>query len=175
MIIKAILVAFFSFFIFLSHILWMHFFSPRRKFFFMLQYFCVVLVIYSGLFLFQFKSIKEEVDNAPSIFWFFLFLSSGFLVILFFYHCYLYLEQIIDRSPATRIMIELEKSPSKRLTLEELITRYSIERKIELELMDLVSLGFLRKDKDKFFITRRGLGYMRITRAFRDFFHLERN
>ncbi len=104
----------------------------------------------------------------------FAFLSGAILHFILCY-LYLYLVQIIDRTPTARIMIEIEESEKKKLTIEQLKIRYSIDKKIRDELEDMVILGRLKNEGDFFSVTPKGRRHMSIFRAVRNYLKLRRS
>lgn len=104
----------------------------------------------------------------------FAFLNGIFLQFSFFYLC-LYLIQILDRSPSTRIMMEIGDSDNKRLTLEQIREVYSLDRKIYDELEDMVFLGCLKNESGFYTLTKKGKIQMKFFKLIRDFLKLRRS
>lgn len=104
----------------------------------------------------------------------FAFLNGIFLQFSFFYLC-LYLIQILDRSPSTRIMMEIGDSHNKRLSLEQIKEVYSLDRKIYDELEDMVSLGSLKNESGCYTLTKKGKIQMKFFKLIRDFLKLKRS
>lgn len=94
---------------------------------------------------------------------------SLFLLISFFY---LHLIEFVDRSITTRIMVEIEDSPEKGLTLKEIKERYSLKEKLSYELEDMMHLKVISKDSGYFKNTLKGSYYARFIKFLRDFLRL---
>ena len=104
----------------------------------------------------------------------FAFLNGAFLH-FFFGYFYLHFIQIIDRTPTTRIMIEINNSTNKKLSLDEIKSLYSIDKKVSDELDDMVILGRLEKRQDCYSITPKGKAHLSLFSRVRDYLKLERN
>ncbi|MFC1646148.1 hypothetical protein ACFL2Y_03115 [Candidatus Omnitrophota bacterium] len=100
---------------------------------------------------------------------------TGVYVHLFLGFFYLHFIQIMDRTPTARIMIELENSPNKRMTQDELKKIYSMESKICDALNDMVILGRLNKDPNYYSITDIGKRHMKFFQIIRNYLRLKRN
>ena len=85
------------------------------------------------------------------------FLLYSIVLFLCFFFLYLTVYYIIDRSVSSRIMIEIEKSPSKKLTFEELIKIYDVDTKYQNEIKGMEEGSFIKKEGDKYKCTVKGL------------------
>lgn len=172
---KGIIVGFLCFLLFLSHIFVFHRFEIKRRFYFIARMFLLGLFFYIALFA---MIPEEQVVNFISVLMplsIIAFLNGAFLH-FFFGYFYLHMIQVMDRSPATRIMVEIESSPGKRLTQGEIKRLYSIERKISDELEDMLILGRARKDgAGHYRLTYKGRIHMGVFRFVRDYLRLRRN
>ncbi len=104
----------------------------------------------------------------------FVFLSAAFLLLAICY-LYLYFIQIMDRSPATRIMVELENSSGKGLSMQQIKDAYSFEKKITDELEDMVILGRLTKEGRCFKLTDKGIKHLAVFKYVRNYLGLRRS
>jgi hypothetical protein len=139
----------------------------------MVKIFLLEIVIYIILFsLIPEYIIQRYVQLVFSVY-FFGFLNGVFLH-FFLFHFYLHFIQIIDRSPSTRILVELENAPERKLTLEQLKERYSLDKKIDDELEDMVILGRLDKDGDFYVNTLKGQKHNKIFKLIREYLKLEK-
>ncbi len=171
---KGILTGFFCFSLFLLHIFVFHIFNIKRRFFAMVKGFSAGVIVYCILY-----ALISEAQAETAVSFFvrisvFAFLSGAALHFMFCY-LYLYFVQIIDRTPTTRIMIEIEESAQKRLTLEQLKQLYSIDKKIYDELQDMVALGRLNREGPFYSITTKGRMHMSIFRFARGYLKLRRS
>lgn len=169
---KAILIASLCFILFIVlHFIIFHNMKIKRRF-------CSLLIIWLSLFpiyVILFSLIPEDT---------LLHFVSSFLplkaidflngIFLFFFisFFYLHLIEFVDRSVTTRIMMEIESSPKKKLTLEEIKKRYSLKEKISYELRDMIYLKFMSEDSGYFKNTPKGSGYARLIKFLRDFLRL---
>jgi len=171
---KGIIVGFFCFLLFLSHIFIFHNFNIKRRFFMMVKVFASGLVVYLLLFLMIDENSVQRLIGifVPMIVLGFL---NGAFLHFFFWYFYLHFIQIVDRTPTARIMIEIQRSPEKRLSLEEMKRLYSIDRKISCELEDMVVLGHLSRESDFYKITPKGRKHMLIFKNIRNYLKLRRS
>jgi hypothetical protein len=165
-----IVLACFILFIFFHFIIF-HNLKVRRRFRSLFIIWLSLLAIYALLFFLipedkllyfinPFISLKI-VDFLNGIFF--------FLLISFFY---LHLIEFVDRSITTRIMVEIENSPTKTLTLKEIKKRYSLKEKLSYELEDMLYLKVISKDSGYFKNTPKGSYYARFIKFLRDFLRL---
>lgn len=171
---KGIVIAFFCFLFFLLHIFIFHSFDIKCRFYVMVKVFFCGILIYLLLFI---LIPEQQVQKIVTFFipvTIFAFLNGAFLHFFLFYF-YLHLIQIIDRTPTARIMIEIERSPGKKLSLEQLKELYSIDKKISNEIEDMVFLRYLKKENDFYGITPRGRKHMIIFKSIRAYLKLRRS
>lgn len=171
---KGIVIGLFCFLLFLSHTFIFHEFNIKRRLFTMVSIFFCVMLIYVALF---FMISENQIEKFSKFFIplaLLAFLNGAFLH-FFFCYFYLHLIQVIDRSPSTRIMVEIENSPQKRLTLEEIKQLYSIDKKISQELEDMVILRRLNKESDFYINTDKGRTHLKIFKYIRDYLKLRRS
>jgi len=90
-------------------------------------------------------------------------------VVIFAYFIFIY---IVDSSSATRILIEIEESPERQLSFEELMRRYSLEEKFQDILKDLKFIGAIEEKDGEFRNTTKGERHARVVGGFRRFFHI---
>ena len=172
--IKSIVIGFFCFLLFFLHTFIFHNFNIKRRFYFIVKVFFCVLPVYVVLFAVISENQMQRFVTILLPITLFAFLNGTFLH-FFFYHFYLHLIQIIDRSPSTRIMIEIESSPEKTLTLEQIKELYSMDRTISDKLEDMIILGRLNKKSNFYIITPKGKMHMRIFKFIRDYLGLRRS
>lgn len=77
-----------------------------------------------------------------------------FAALLFYYLAVYY---IVDRSVSSRLMIEIERSPGKRLTLGQIRGIYDVETKYNNELKGMLEGGFIRKEGDVYKAALKGI------------------
>ena len=140
----------------------------------MARFFFCGLLIYAALFLIvQEGQIQRFITSFMPI-WLVAFLNGAFLH-FFFWFFYLHFIQIMDRTPTARIMIEIEASPQKKLSLDELKKLYSFDRKVSGELEDLVLFRRLEKEANLYKITPKGRIHLKIFKSIRDYLRLARS
>lgn len=158
------------FFLFLSQVFIFHKINIRRKFLVItLAFFCGV-IIYTVIFLIFPQGFFSGIAPLAVL----AFLNGVFLHLFFFYF-YIHFIQVIDRSPSTRIMVEIDKSSSGELSLEKIKEIYSIDEKISGELDDLVILGRLIKKGSRYKLTPKGRFHSAVFKTLRDYLHLRRS
>lgn len=82
------------------------------------------------------------------------------LSICFFFYMAAY--YLVDRSVSSRMMIEIEKSPQKRLKFDQLKSNYDIDKKYRGELDGMLQGGFLYIDGKRYRCTWKGRMLVRI-------------
>lgn len=88
----------------------------------------------------------------------------GLIMIFSFFFVYLTFYYVLDRSVSSRMMMEIEKSPGKKLTYEQLKTLYGIDEKYIQNLDGMVQGGFAAVDQDgRFSCTLKGAFVARIS------------
>lgn len=165
-------IALISFIIFLAiHVSVFHFFPPKRRFRSIILTVLLALVFYGVLALILSNSgfkhmLKEAIPG--------VFVEFANTTFLYLFLCYFYFHLIIvfDSSVTTRIMVEIEKSKEKKLTLEELENKYSLEKKFEGELEDMQYLDRLKKEDSRFANTEKGSQHAKIISSLRNFLHI---
>lgn len=171
---KGIIIGTFCFLLFLLHIFIFHYFNIKRRFYAIVKVFLSGLLIYIILFIL----ISEKQTQRFITFFMpvvvFAFLNGAILHLILGYF-YLYFIQIIDRTPTARIMIEIENSPEKKLTLEQIKQLYSIDKKISCELEDMLVLGSVSKMSGFYINTTKGRMHMLIFKTIRDYLKLRRS
>lgn len=172
---KALICGVSAFFIFLSHVFVFRRFVIARRFFVMVQFFGLCLIGYTLLFICFPLSLLIRLAVASVALQAPLAFMLGLLLLVLLCYSYVYVLQVIDRSPSTRIMAEIEQSRDKKLTLETLSARYSIKEKVLGELDDMVHLGYLNKKNGRYYLTPRGRFYVRIFQGVRNYLRLRRS
>jgi len=102
--------------------------------------------------------------------WFFGMAGITFLGMLFF--VYLTFYYVVDRSITTRLMMEIERSPEKRLTFEEITKVYDLDTKYRNEIQGIVDGGFMRREGEYFVNTPKGAAVAGITSWYKKVFKL---
>lgn len=153
-------------FFLLVHIIIFHKKAPKRRFRTMIYIILFLLVLYTCVFYVCMKTgIYNKVNGLVSEY--VVILLNGIFV--YFFLCFFYFHQIIvfDSSVTTRIMVELEKSDNKRLTLNQLKEKYSLQEKYERELLDMGYMDRIAKEGEFYKNTKKGrqhaliIGYLR--------------
>lgn len=171
---KGIIIGFFCFILFFFHIIIFRKFKIRRRFFAMLNISLMALAIYVFLFVLIPSDVINRIIISVISMWLFAFLSGTFLHFFIFY-LYLYFIQVMDRSPSTRIMVDIENSCGGKMTREEIETSCSFDQKVADELEDMVVLSRLTKEGGFYELTGKGKTHMLIFKAIRDYLGLRRS
>ena len=140
----------------------------------LLKMFAFALLIYVSLF---FLVPQDQIRRLVVFFLpesFFLFLTGALLHFLFCY-VYFYFIQVMDRSPSTRMMADIERSASGKLDTEQIRAGYSIDKKIDDELEDMVILGSLKKEGSVYKIPDKKSLHLKIFVFVRDYLKLRRS
>ena len=102
--------------------------------------------------------------------------AMGFLygIIIYVSALVFYLNLIIfaDRSISTRIMVDIENAPYKKLTLEQIKHNYSLGEKISYEVEDIKYAGFMSEDSGYFKNTAKGAQYAKLMKFLKDYLKL---
>ncbi|OGX15645.1 MAG: hypothetical protein A2166_02625 [Omnitrophica WOR_2 bacterium RBG_13_41_10] len=168
---KGIIIGLLCFFIFLFfNIFIFHRFNIKRRFYLIGKIFFLVLLLYITLFIFTPTTVY-----ASYLFRFIAAFLNAFFIYFFIWYFYLHFIQIIDRSPSTRILIEIENSLHKKLSYEEIKKVYTIDTKFSHELEDMVILGRLKKEEGYFINTQKGTLHCKIFKFIREYLKLPRN
>ncbi len=93
-----------------------------------------------------------------------------FFAILFF--LYLAVYYVVDRSVSSRLMIEIERSPGKRLTFEKIREVYDPDKKYANELKGMIQGGFVRKQDDYYENTVKGAIFASCAKYYKRVFKL---
>ncbi len=172
--VNGVLIGIICFILFLSNVCFFHVFKIRRHFRFMAVMFVSTLVFYIILYLLFFDAHLQRfasifIPIEIFAFWHGLFLhfSSCYL--------YLYLIQVIDRSPSTRIMVEILYSQERKLTLTQIKQRYNIDKRVSDKIEEMILSGYVKKEADGYMLTDRGRKCMGVFKAIRNYLKLERN
>lgn len=161
---KGFVIGFFCFVIFLLlHIFIFHNWKIRHRFIALFNIFCSLLPIYILLYILipieamivmpaDPRIALGAIIGLSKIFNFLL----GILIylLLFFSYCQFYF--ITDRSISVRIMIELEKSENKRLTLWQIKKIYTPDYIFLRRLKHMIDGKYIIQDGDSYRNTRRG-------------------
>jgi hypothetical protein len=98
------------------------------------------------------SKVSPVLIGLSKIFNFFLGLFTYLL--LFFGYCQFYF--IVDRSISVRIMIELENSKNKKLTLDQIKQVYSPDHVFLRRLKEMIDSRFIVEDAGSYKNTRKG-------------------
>ncbi len=161
-----------SFMIFvIAHVSIFHRIHPKRRFRTIATVALLSLVLYSALFsvclrveIFSiFSSIIPEVIVDA---------LNGLFVYFFLLFFYFHLIIVFDSSVTTRIMIEIDRSPDRRLTVDQVKSRYSLEDKFERELADMEHVGRIVKDGEFYKNTTKGSFHAKVVGFLRDYLNI---
>jgi hypothetical protein len=97
---------------------------------------------------------------------------AGLMLYVFLWLGYCQFYFIVDRSISVRVMIELENSPAKKLTYDEIKACYTFDYILTRRLGHMVDGGYLRKEGDYYVNTGKGRAEGRAFRFLKDYLRL---
>lgn len=99
-------------------------------------------------------------------------LANGLLVqgLLFVGYSMFYF--LVDRGFSARILIEIEVAPGRALTTEEVARVYQLERVVARRLDEMLDMGSVTKEGDRYRITPRGCRQARLFAFLKSYFRL---
>jgi len=83
-------------------------------------------------------------------------LANGLLVHSLLFVGYSMFYFLVDRGFSARILIEIERAPGQALTPEEVAAIYSLDRVVARRLDEMVDIGSVIKEGDRYRMTARG-------------------
>ncbi|MBI1957814.1 MAG: hypothetical protein HYU42_13600 [Candidatus Rokubacteria bacterium] len=83
-------------------------------------------------------------------------LANGLLVHSLLFAGYSMFYFLVDRGFSARILIEIERAPGQALTPEEVAAIYSLDRVVARRLDEMVDIGSVIKEGDRYRMTARG-------------------
>ena len=168
----ALLLGCISFFVFLTlHVIIFHNRPPERRFRTLIYISAGSLLLYGILFYFGVKIGVNDAVNAFAPAWI-INILNGLFIYLFIYFFYFHLIIVFDRSVSPRMMVELDKSPDKRLTVDGIKSAYSLEEKLRRELDDMDYMLRMAKDGDAYTNTKKGITHARLMDFLREYLHI---
>lgn len=161
----------FSLFV-ITHVILFHKRNVRRRFRALITFVFIFSIIYSILVystdLFQFHF------ELPIIWELFVDFLNGVFIYAFFCYFYFHFVVVVDRSVSPRIMVEIEKSPNKKLSFEEIKQSYNLSDKLDYELEDMIMLKMIERKNGFFSNTKRGKRHAFMVRFLRQYLNLVR-
>lgn len=181
---KGVFLAFFcSFLLFLIHFIILSLRKKERRYISpvhqLLDITQLLIKIYVGLFVIYtllFFLIPEDfflnliVNYLGSLKIFSFFYGVFLYICLFFFYLIFYF--IVDRSVSATIMIEIESSPDKRLTSEQIEKIYNIDKKYLAELEGMLQGKFITEIRGYFSNTIKGRLYAHLAKFLKKYFKL---
>ena len=164
---KGILIALFCFILFLLiHALIFHNLKIKKRFHTIAMTFYSLFPVYALIFflipVFPTGSVSSTIIS---------FLNGIVIyVFLFFGYCQFYF--IIDRSISVRVMIELENSPEKQLTVEQIKEAYSLDYLLLRRLGHMVGTNYITENAGYYKNTRKGRYEARLFKFLKEFLQL---
>jgi len=160
------------FLVFLSaHVFIFHFFPPKRRFRSLITILGISLILYTAAFLaMNSAGLITAEKNEDSIRM--TDMLAGIFIYFFLYYAYFHQVIVFDRSITPRMMVEIENSPSKKVTLSELKKLYSVEEKFRKELDDMIFMERMEKEGSDYKNTKKGITHARVMQFLRDFLHI---
>jgi len=86
----------------------------------------------------------------------FLFIY-GIVLFLIFFFIYLTFYYVVDRSVSSRLMIEIDNAPGKKLTFDQIKSVYDEDTKYANEIQGMLDGGFIREKEGYYSCTPKGL------------------
>ena len=168
----AILIAKISFVLFLvTHVIIFHKSPPKKRFRTMVMIAMASLVFYAiALRIVHGTAMAEAVNTiiAPDI----VSVLNSIFVYLFLLFFYAQLIVIFDSSVSTRIMVDIDESAQRRLTLREIRSGYSLEEKFKDELEDMQYLDRIKKEGDYYKNTPKGSTHAKVIGFLRSYLNI---
>ncbi len=112
---------------------------------------------------------RRIIVTEKSVFIHFFYGVTFFAMLFFIYLTFYY---IVDRSVSSRIMIEIENTPGKKLTFDELRNVYKADIKYENELKGMAEGGFVVKEDGFYRNTFKGALVAKIAGGYKKIFKL---
>lgn len=168
----AVIMAVVAFCIFLTaHVIIFHKWPPKRRFRTLIGIALTSLILTGVISYILVRAGLYEVINAFIPEW---IVGAAGGVFLYFFIYFLYFHQIIvfDRSVTPRMMVEFDSAPEKRLTIDELKSRYSLEAKLKRELDDMNYMKRITKNGEYYMNTRKGITHAKIMDRLREYLHV---
>ena len=164
---KGILVALFCFILFLLiHALIFHNWRIKKHFEAIMIIFYSLIPVYALIY---FLTPYFFAHSTPAVIVGFV---NGFIIYLFLFFGYCQFYFIIDRSISVRVMIEMENSPQKKLTAEEIKEVYSLDGLLTRRLGHMVGTNYIVENSGYYTNTRKGRFEARLFKFLKDFLQL---
>lgn len=177
---KGFVIGILCFFLFLSlHVIIFHKCKIKLRFLALCRIFYALLPVYVILYMLipadslsimpaDLRITSTVVLGVSKMFNFLL----GIFVYLFLFFGYCQFYFIIDRSISVRFMIEIDNSPQKALSLEELKKIYTQDYIFLRRLEHMVENGYLEFKNGKYINTRRGVMEAKLFKFLKEILHL---
>ena len=98
--------------------------------------------------------------------------ANGLLVHSLLFVGYSMFYFLVDRGFSARILIEIERVPGRALSPEGVARMYSLDQVVERRLDEMLDLGSLIKEGDRYRITPRGRREARLFASMKSFFRM---
>lgn len=171
-VIIAPLICFLGFII--AHALVFHHLHPQRRFRATVCIMSASVICYALVFWFILKNYRGQplggIFSLKSV-----DALAGLFIYVFFLAFYYQLLVLFDRSVSIRMMIDIDRSGEKGLTLEELKSSYSLEGKFRDEVRDMLFLSRFRQEGDYLYNTPKGSFHARVFDFLRRYLNLATN
>lgn len=138
-----------------AQIILTHLFRPRRIINLMGGLFFVSLPIFIGIY--------SKTSHAPSL----LDLANSLLVYTLLYCNYIEGFYCVSPPITLRILEEFLKAPAGGLRISELRENYGLKQVIDPRLKNLLLNGYVRKERERYLLTKKGKLFVGVFRAFR--------
>jgi len=172
MILYSLILAGICFIFFLSaHVIIFHKWPPKRRFRTLIYLVLVSILLYAVIFVTGVITGFSDMINTL-ISGRIMGILSGIFIYFFIYFFYFHLIIIFDRSVTPRIMVEIDQSAEKRLTIEEIKSRYRLEDKVRKEFVDMDLMGRIKKTDNYYYNTEKGLFHAKIMTCLREYLHI---
>jgi len=166
---KGILIALFCFILFLLiHVVIFHNRPIKKRFHTMVMIFYSLFPIYILIYFLTPGFLTQSISSIIVGF------LNGIVIYVLLFLGYFGFYFIIDRSISVRIMIELENSPEKQLTFEQIKEVYSMDDMLSRRLKHMVGSNYIIENSGYYKNTRKGRYEARLFRFLKEYLKLGR-
>lgn len=143
--------------------------SPMGKLLFLAKQIMVVWLCGLPVFIYLFHWSYQDkfLENFDKINITLFHLAYGVILFWMLFFLYLTLYYLVDRSVSTTLMIKIESSLDKKLTIEEIRNVYDIDKKYRDEISGMLAGGFIIKSGEYYKNTFKGSCFAKIANFFK--------
>jgi len=156
---------------FIVHVFYFRRVQPAARFFAMARIYLCVGAILPVAYLITPENlgfIPHSLEPCGNV----IGILNGLLLYTFFFMAYSMFYFLVDRGFSGRIMIEIEQSPLRRLTRDEISKLYSLEMVLARRLGEMVDIGRIVKVEERYYNTVAGSRAARLFSFVKEFLRL---